>query len=150
MKRFTILLLTIVFLFNSSGFCFAQPNIEMYKAEERNAGLPVLISIFPGMGLGHAVAGDFERGAQFFATEILGILVVAYGSSLSNSGDSNQEILGGFLVGTAGLGLLITRLNEIGDAAGTVHDHNEMLKKKYDVDITIKDGYPALQLSYTF
>ena len=97
--------------------------------------------------LGHAYAGDWERGIKkFLVIHVACSTVVGIGTAItpiSQTGGTVLQVIGY-------IGLFVSRIWEYVDAYKTAEDYNKKLVEKCGIRVSFHQGKPYLQLSYKF
>ncbi|MBT6120844.1 hypothetical protein HOH45_05195 [bacterium] len=103
-------------------------NSYRYVQQLKSPELAALSSIFLPLSLGHAVAGDWKRGAPFLAADILmlGVFYSCIPYYRNNDVATNHVIVGGLATAFA-----LSKVWEAMDAFSTAEEHNDRLTKQY-------------------
>lgn len=152
MKILTMLII-MIFLLTSISFSEMQPQnsiqkinlsemaIEKYKQEEKNVGLGILgwwLGWVLVPSLGHALVGDWLRGVPFLVSYSIGY------SLARRSGVPFIESYTGLNI------MMISKAWEYVDVVSYVNESNWQLKRKYGLDVSIRNNLPVLQYTLKF
>ena len=145
MKKIIALFLISIFLVLFTDIVIAEEldiktRWELYNTQKKYPLLAAGASIVPT--LGHAYAGDWERGLPFLGAEIAGIALIVIEA---NEQDPNKQDLGRALVGV--YVFFVATVWESIDAYLTADNFNEKLKEKYNLSLRIRESCPTLMFT---
>ncbi len=161
MKNLIVSTLIVLFLFSTAKVTFAenseseeiklleeevklleeQVGLTKYQIKSKSPLTAAGIAFFTLPSLGHAYAGEWERGLIFLLLEG-GTFVVSI-----KAFDESEDEIGFFLLGIV---LPALKIGETIDAYLTASRYNSRLQTRYKIDLSWRKDSATLRLSYAF